>query len=106
MWETTGVVAAIVLIEALKPNLDPHGFLVLYALTVYSGVTQPMLAYGNEQASRRLMRVERRMIRMEEAICAHLGIEMPTDEHLDRPVHERVSKSLVAASRAESDYLG
>ena len=49
--QVTVVVAAWVVIEQIYPQLDPHGFLVLYVLTVWSGITQNALAYGSAQAA-------------------------------------------------------
>ena len=45
---------AIVGLEHVRPTLDPNGFLLLYWLTVYSGVTQPVLAYAARIASQKL----------------------------------------------------
>ena len=42
---TIGLVTIIVVVEAAYPSADPHGFWLLYWLTVYSAVTQPILAY-------------------------------------------------------------
>ncbi len=44
--ETFVVTIVIVIIEHIWPRLDPNGFLLLYWLTVYSGVTQQPLAYA------------------------------------------------------------
>lgn len=106
VWETTIVVVAILVAELTDRNLDPHAFALMAALTIYSGVTQPMLAYSNEQAARRLMRVERRMVRLEEALCGHFGIDIPSEDVLDVPVTDRVSKAVTIAARAEADHLG
>jgi hypothetical protein len=51
---TIVLVSVIVVAETVFPNFDPHGFWLLYWLTVYSAVTQPILAYvadasGNEE---------------------------------------------------------
>lgn len=45
IWQTIGLIALVVLYEKLFPNSDPNGFWLLYWLTVYSAVTQPILAY-------------------------------------------------------------
>lgn len=50
-WQTLVAVLAWVIVEQINPHLDPHGFVLLYVLTVYSGVTQPALAYGAAQAA-------------------------------------------------------
>lgn len=46
VMQTFVVTMGIVVIERIWPNLDPNGFWLLYALTVYSGVTQPVLAFA------------------------------------------------------------
>ena len=45
--ETFIVTIGVVIIEHIFPRLDPNGFLLLYWLTVYSGVTQNILAYAS-----------------------------------------------------------
>lgn len=50
--QTLVVCAALVVAEAVWPTVDPHGFRYLYALTVYSAVTQPALAYAAERLAR------------------------------------------------------
>lgn len=42
--QTFLITIAIVAVEEFWPHLDPHGFWLLYWLTVYSAVTQPALA--------------------------------------------------------------
>ncbi|WDL97789.1 hypothetical protein [Alicyclobacillus sp. ALC3] len=36
-----------VIVEHIWPLIDPNGFILLYVLTVYSGITQPVLAYAS-----------------------------------------------------------
>lgn len=36
-----------VIVEHIWRHLDPNGFILLYVLTVYSGITQPVLAYAS-----------------------------------------------------------
>lgn len=43
--QTLLLVVGVVVWEAASPHADPHGFWLLYWLTVYSAVTQPALAY-------------------------------------------------------------
>ena len=45
IFHTLFLVASVVVYEAFFPQADPHGFWLLYWLTVYSAVTQPILAY-------------------------------------------------------------
>lgn len=49
VWQTGLVTAAIIAAENIWPHMDPHGFWLLYWLTAYSAVTQPVLAYVNRQ---------------------------------------------------------
>lgn len=44
--ETAIVIVGIIIVEKVHPSMDPSGFWILYWLTVYSGVTQPILAYA------------------------------------------------------------
>lgn len=43
--QTTIVVLAWVIVEQTFPNIDPNGFILLYILTVWSAITQNLLAY-------------------------------------------------------------
>lgn len=53
VWQTAWITIGLVAVETFNRHLDPHGFWLLYALTVYSAVTQPALAYtGNESAAK------------------------------------------------------
>jgi hypothetical protein len=61
VWQTFLLTIAICVAEFIWPNLDPNHFAVLFWLTVYSGVTQPALAYVSSQADGRT-----------EAILGHL----------------------------------
>lgn len=51
IWETFVITIIVVLTEAFFPNLDPHGFYLLFYLTIYSAVTQPILAYSGKVSS-------------------------------------------------------
>lgn len=35
-----------VIVETFNPHLDPNGFFIMYIFTLYSGITQPVLAYS------------------------------------------------------------
>lgn len=43
--QTTATCVVLVVLEYVFPSVDPHGFWLLFYLTVYSAVTQPVLAY-------------------------------------------------------------
>jgi hypothetical protein len=60
VWQTLIVCSAIVIIEIIWPTLDPHGFVILYALTVYSAVTQPALAHAGAETSEQIRVLEER----------------------------------------------
>lgn len=47
--QTAVVTAVIIAVENIWHGLDPHGFWLLYWLTAYSAVTQPVLAFVNRQ---------------------------------------------------------
>lgn len=72
---TISLVTIIVVIEALYPNTDPHGFWLLYWLTVYSAVTQPILAYVADVAGAKtdlVLTEELRLIKEELQILKRL----------------------------------
>jgi hypothetical protein len=67
--QTLVLVLAVVVAEATGLIRDDHGFWLLYWLTVYSAITQPILAYSNrrsvaDQASREdlVLELERRIL--------------------------------------------
>lgn len=78
VWQTTVAVLAVVVVELADRSLDPHAFVLMAVLTVYSAVTQPALAYGNaraaEQADTALERIEK-VERHIEALLDHHGVE-------------------------------
>lgn len=45
-YQMLAATVIIVLAETFFPRMDPQGFYLLYWLTVYSAVTQPVLAYS------------------------------------------------------------
>ena len=45
VWQTIALIIVVVVIEAFFPQLDEHGFWLMWGLTLYSGATQPILAY-------------------------------------------------------------
>lgn len=51
--QTFVLVGALVILESTHMLKDDHGFWLLYWLTVYSAVTQPLLAYANKQDAAR-----------------------------------------------------
>jgi hypothetical protein len=52
--QTAIVALGLAAYEIADRSFDPHGFWLLWALTVYSAVTQPALAYSGVTASRKL----------------------------------------------------
>lgn len=65
--QTLAVCLAIVMTEFTFPALDPHGFWLLYALTVYSAVTQPALARSGRVSQEALNEIITRIAAMEAA---------------------------------------
>lgn len=53
VWQTFIFSAAIVVAEFSGLIHDRNGFWLLYGFTVYSGITQPVLAYVNKQDTNR-----------------------------------------------------
>jgi hypothetical protein len=69
VMQTLAVVSFLVIAELFGGIHDDHGFWLLYWLTVYSAVTQPVLAYSNrrtvaDQAAREdlVVELERRIL--------------------------------------------
>lgn len=81
VWQTTGFVALVVLGEYAGWLRDPRGSWFMYWLTVYSAVTQPVLAYANRIEAERTDRVLARMESLECAILA--GVEELDDDDED-----------------------
>lgn len=54
VWQTAIVTGLIVGAERVFPHIDPNGFWLLYLLTVYSGITQPALAYVGTLTNKKL----------------------------------------------------
>lgn len=78
VWQTFLVVLVIVVLEQVFPHVDPHGFAVLYGLTVYSGITQPALAYAGRKSAED---IERLQLHLEALMEAH-GVEKPDEASL------------------------
>jgi hypothetical protein len=57
VWQTTIFTLAIVAFELIDTGADPHGLLLMGALTVYSAITQPALAYSGSQSNKLLHEV-------------------------------------------------
>ena len=79
VWQTFFLVSTLCLCEVLFPQIDTHGFWLLYWLTVYSAITQPALAYVSGQSSdhsedvlARVELLEERILEMEASILAKL----------------------------------
>lgn len=49
VWQTVAICTVVVILEMTHVIHDPQGFWLLYWCTVYSAVTQPILAYTNKQ---------------------------------------------------------
>lgn len=50
VWQTAIFTLIIVAVEVCDRNLDPHAFVLMAVLTVYSAITQPALAYSAAKA--------------------------------------------------------
>lgn len=88
VYQTFVVVAFVVIAEHVWPHIDWQGFLLLYWLTVYSAVTQPVLAFSaNKSATSafrnevRIIRLERRMDHKLDRIADHLGVSLDGVDH-------------------------
>lgn len=70
VWQTAAATFAIVVAEQVFPHLDPDHFVCLYALTVYSGVTQPALARAGRVAGERQEEALAKIEALEEQVAA------------------------------------
>lgn len=99
--QTTVIVMAVVVMEFADRGLDPHAFILMAVLTVYSAITQPALAYagrtGAEQMEEILIRLERMELTELAELAAVLkgnhvssntGIASPV-VHLDCPYQQQ-----------------
>lgn len=71
-WQTTVLLLFIASAELTDPRIDPHGFWLLWALTLFSAWTQPALAFSNEVAAKQMEEVLERLERMEQQMLTDL----------------------------------
>lgn len=71
VWQTAVVTLAVVAVELSDRSLDPHAFVLMAVLTVYSAITQPALAYSGAIQARQM----EEMIAHLEALLDHHGID-------------------------------
>ena len=91
VWQTTVVVLAVVAVECADRSLDPHAFVLMAVLTVYSAITQPALAYSGAVAADRTDTVLSRLAAVEDqnavllgqlrALLDHHGIDPTETDH-------------------------
>lgn len=90
VWHTLLAASGVVLIElVIDPGLDPHGFWLLYVLTIYSAVTQPALAYVASKSAQRTDAIltELRKIQSDEFVVDTKTYDLLA--HLVRYIEER-----------------
>ena len=73
VWQTGAVTLAVVVVELCDRSLDPHAFMLMAVLTVYSAITQPALAYSGSVQAKHM----EQMIAHMEALLDHHGIDKP-----------------------------
>lgn len=80
-WQTTVVLVALAIVEGVWPHLDPHGFWLLWALTLFSGWTQPALAYSGTVQTTHLETVLANLQQLEEgALEREAALQKNADE--------------------------
>lgn len=82
VWQTTAVVMAWVIVEASDGRLDPHGFVLLYVLTIYSAITQPALAYAANVSAQAATRSEDAQMQVLENQRASMEAILQMMEHM------------------------
>lgn len=80
VWQTLAVCLAVVVVEFCDPRLDPHAFLLMAILTVYSAVTQPALAHTGAEAAER----QAEMLALLRQLLEHAGADGAADLATDR----------------------
>lgn len=81
VWQTGAITALIVVGEASGFIHDQHGFWLLYWLTVYSAVTQPMLAHSGAESAKHMETLIVRVESLEETVLTRLN---RIDARMDR----------------------
>ena len=102
VWQTALVVLAWVVVEIFFPQIDPHGFVLLYVLSVYSALTQPALAYAanlSALASRRAEEAQHRSLQNQEAMMRALLAMMERMNEQDQDAGHRLAEILEHLSR-------
>lgn len=77
VYQTTFVVLGVSVLEFVFRDLDPHAFLLMAVLTVYSGITQPLLAYVSAKSSKSTDRI---LDRIEEMMADEFVVDKATHE--------------------------
>jgi hypothetical protein len=86
VYQTLCATVTLVLLESFGAIPDPHGFYLLYWLTVYSAVTQPALAAAARYNEEKLEAVLHRMNQADETNAALLTniaslLQAKNDDH-------------------------
>lgn len=81
VWQTAIVTVGVVIFEAFNRVADPHAFILMAALTVYSAITQPALAHAGVRAAERT-----------DQILDKLAEIMSSDTVMDTRTYELVKK--------------
>lgn len=70
VWHTLLITVGVVVLEVTNPHVDPHGFWLLYWMTIYSAVTQPALAHAGAVSAAHTEELLSRIAALEESILA------------------------------------
>lgn len=74
VYQTFLAVMAVVVLEVADRGIDPHAFVLMAVLTVYSGITQPMLAYANNEEAKKLQaRIDVLEAKLDRLTASQLG---------------------------------
>lgn len=74
--QTVLVTVLIVAVELAFPRLDPHGFYLLFWLTVYSAITQPALANTGRHSDEALERLEKHQMEQQDRMEARMEAQI------------------------------
>lgn len=85
VWQTAVVTMAVVVAELIDRSLDPHAFMLMAVLTVYSAITQPALAYAGARSATQMEQVLARLQATEAQNAALLAQVAALLDHHDIP---------------------
>jgi len=90
--QTFAVTVLVVVLELAFPRVDPHGFWLLFWMTIYSAVTQPALAYSgkSQQLLHEVLKNQGDMLHNQADILERIEHMLNKDTVIDRKTYNLV----------------